>query len=103
MKVTLQIKKENLDLIKSGVKKSEWRSPSLFNKNKLFKFREDGKRIGNDEIKQIEFINGYSKDAERCVIGVKEIRMVRFSKDVEIKEDNFSAKEGQFAIQIIFE
>lgn len=101
MKVSLQIKRINLDLIKTGTKKTEWREPSLFNKNLLFKEREsDGKKEGNADIKYIEFINGYKKDREILLVECKQIRLVRFSRNIEIPEDNFNAIEGQFAIEI---
>jgi hypothetical protein len=100
MNVNLQIKRINLDLIKSGIKKTEWREPSLFNKKLLFREREDGKKIGNDEIKTISFINGYNKDREILIVEVKQIRLVKFTKNIEIPEDNFKALEGQFSIEI---
>ena len=99
-KVILQIKKENINLIKSGSKKNEWRQSSFYNKKLLFSAREDGKLDGNKDIKFIEFINGYNKFRETLVVEVVSIRLVKFSKDIEIKEDNFKAKEGQFAIEI---
>lgn len=101
MKVQLQIKRKDLDLIKEGTKRTEWRLPSKYNKQKLFVPREeDGKLIGNEAITEIEFINGYSKDRETFTIGVTRIRMVKFSRNVDIPEDNFHALEGQFAIEI---
>jgi hypothetical protein len=99
--VKLQIKKANLDLIKSGVKKTEWREPSIYNKNLLFKIREiDGKKEGNPDIKEVLFINGYAKDREEVLVEVRQIRLVRFSRNIEIPEDNFKALEGQFSIEI---
>lgn len=100
MVVELKIKKENLDLIKSGTKKTEWREPSVYNKRLLFKVKEDGKRHGNEDIKFIKFVNGYSKDAPTLNVEVNRIRLVKFTRDIEIKEDNFKAKEGSFAIEI---
>lgn len=100
MIVKLQIKLENLDLIKSGTKKTEWREPSLYNKKILFKIREDGKREGNSDITHIEFINGYRTDREILLIECKLIRLVKFSRNIEIPQDNFKALEGQFAIEI---
>lgn len=101
MNVNLKIKKVNLEAIKAGTKKTEWREPSVFNKKLLFKKREsDGKLDGNLDIKTITFVNGYSKDAEKLKIEVKQIRLVRFSRNIEIPEDNFKAVEGQFAIEI---
>lgn len=102
--VLLQINKLEFDLIKSGIKKTDWRNPSLFNKKKLFKIVESGenkgKFIGNEEIKQVTFVNGYNKDAQRLTVEVKDIKMYKFSRDVEIKEDNFKALEGQWSIAI---
>lgn len=100
MKVILKIKRENLELIKSGVKRTEWRENSVYNKRLLFKDRGDGKKDGNKDIKFIEFQNGYRKDSEKVIIEVENIRLVRFARDIEIPEDNFKAKEGQFAIEI---
>lgn len=101
MTTILRIKRKDFDLIKSGVKKTEWREPSKYNKGLLFAPREiDGKLDGNPEIKEITFINGYKKDSERLTVKVNSIRMVKFINDVEIKEDNFKALAGQFAIEI---
>ncbi len=101
MKVQLQIKKGNLELIKQGKKKTEWREPSVFNKKLLFIPREeDGKLIGNENIKLIEFINGYKKDRQIILVECTRIRLVRFSRNIEIPEDNFKALEGQFSIEI---
>ena len=101
MNVFLKIKKSNLDAIKAGTKRTEWREPSVYNKKLLFKKRElDGKLDGNSDIKTITFVNGYSKDAEKLIIEVKQIRLVKFSRNIEIPEDNFKAVEGQFAIEI---
>lgn len=101
MNVNLKIKKANLEAIKAGTKKTEWREPSVYNKKLLFKPREsDGKNEGNADIKTITFVNGYSKDAEKLIVEVKQIRLVRFSRNIEIPEDNFKALEGQFSIEI---
>jgi len=97
----LRIKKLEFDMILAGTKKTEWRSPSKYNKRLLFVPREeDGKLVGNDQIKEIKLINGYSKNAPELTVKVKFIRMVRFTKDIHILEDNFRASEGQFAIEI---
>ena len=58
MNVNLKIKKANLEAIKSGIKKTEWREPSVYNKKLFFKPREsDGKNEGNADIKTITFVN----------------------------------------------
>lgn len=101
--VVLQIKKKELDLIKSGQKKTEWRSPSAYNKKILFSQDVEfgGKLNGNPEITSITFINGMRKNAERLTVEVIErIRMVKFTRDIKIVDDNFEALEGQFAIEI---
>ncbi len=98
--IILRIKKENFDLIVSGKKKSEWRQNSKYNIKLLFKDRGDGKLDGNPDIKEIMFINGYSKDAPSVIKGVEFIRLCKFTKDIKIEEDNFEALEGQFAIEI---
>lgn len=100
MKVQLQIKRENLELIKSGKKKTEWREPSEYNYKKLFKYKEDGKRHGNEDITEIEFISGYAKNRESLIVSVKRIRLVKFTRNIEIPDDNFKALEGQFSIEI---
>lgn len=102
MNVFLKIKKSNLDLIKAGTKKTEWRDASEYNMKRLFKPREiDGKLDGNLDVKTITFVNGYSKDSEKIKTEVKKITLVRFSKFTEIPEDNFTAQEGQFSIEIL--
>lgn len=100
MNVLLRIKKDNFLAIKSGIKKTEWRNNSKYNINLLFVKKEDGKNHGNDKIKTITFINGYSEDSDKLVIEVNRIRLVKFSKNITIPEDNFSALEGQFSIEI---
>lgn len=100
MNVTLQIKKINFDLILKGTKKNEFREPSLFNKRLLLKDRGDGMKEGNTDIKFIQFINGYSKDARKLLVEVLLIRPVNFTKNTELPEDNFIALEGQKAIHI---
>jgi len=98
--VNLQITRNNLELIRSGKKKCEWRHPSVYNKKLLFCDRGDGKRDGNPDIKEITFINGYRKDCEKLKVEVLGIRLVKFIKDIVIADDNFSAKAEQFAIEI---
>lgn len=101
--VTLKIKKKEFDLIKAGSKKTEWRQFSAFNKNLLFcvdKTRSDGKLNGNPSIKQIRFVNGYKSDSPSLVAEVLSIRLIRFTQDTAIIEDNFEALKGQFAIEI---
>lgn len=100
MQVILQIKKNNLDLIKSGKKKNEWRELSAFNKKTLMVRREDGMLDGNKDIKSIKFVNGYRKDREVMEIEVVSIGAVKFARDVDIPEDNFKALAGQMAIRI---
>ena len=96
----LRINRENFDLIKSGKKTAEFRNPSKYNKNLLMKDRGDGKKDGNPDIKEITLINGYSKEAPRMIIEVKRIRLVKFQKDINLPDENFSAKAEQFAIEI---
>jgi len=100
--VILRIKKANFDKIVSGEKKSEWRQYSKYNIELLFKDRGDGKKDGNPEIKEIKFINGYSKGSPEIIKEIEFIRLYKFSKDTIIESDNFKALEGQFAIQIKF-
>ena len=100
MQALLRINKTNLDLIKSGIKKTEWRAPSLFNKKILFKKNDDGLLDGNKEIKTLKLVNGYSASSDFIIIEVLNIRMVKFMNDIEIKNDNFRALKDQFAIEI---
>jgi hypothetical protein len=103
MRVSLQIKRKEFDLIKSGIKKTEWRAPSKFNKDRLFCPDKEysGQLNGNPDISEIEFINGMKPNAPRIIVEVaKRIRMVRFGRDIELPEDNFKAQEGMFAIEI---
>jgi hypothetical protein len=101
--VCLQIRKKEFDLIKAGIKKTDWRLPSKFNKDRLFCPDPDfdGKLNGDPEITSITFTNGTKPDSKKITVELSaRIRMVRFSRDVEIPEDNFKALEGQFAIEI---
>lgn len=99
--VNLKIKKKNLEAIKNGSKKNEWRELSAYNKKLLLSPREeDGKLVGNKAIDKIRLVNGFRKDSEYIIVEVKSINVYKFTKNVEIIEDNFKALEGQFAIQI---
>ncbi len=101
--VILQIKRKEFEMIKAGTKKTEWRAPSKFNKDRLFcpdpEF--DNQLNGNPEITSITFINGIKPDSPRLTVEVeKRIRMVKFGRDIDQPENNFKALEGQFAIEI---
>lgn len=98
--VTLRIKKVELDLIRAGTKKHEWRAPTKYYKALLCRDREDGMKEPNPDITEIQFINGYSKDAPRLLVECKGIRAVKFEEDIEIPEDNFRAKKGQAGFEI---
>ena len=87
--VTLRIKKKEFDLIKSGIKKVEWRTPSNYNNSLLFSKDDPIKKDGNPEINQIQFINGYAKDAPRLLVECKKIRRIKAMRDWEIPVDNF--------------
>jgi hypothetical protein len=100
-KVTLQIKKKNLYLIKQGIKKNDWREPSFFNKKKLLKKNDEGKFTENYDITEIEFVNGYASDAERLLIKCNGIIPVRFSRNIDDPNDNLIATEGANSIRII--
>ncbi len=101
MQVLLQIKKKELDLIRSGTKKNEWRHLSAYNKKLLLKQREDGKGLdGNAEIKSVKLVNGYAKEREILVVSVAGIQVFKFLNDKNIPEDNFTAHAGQAAIRI---
>ena len=98
--VTLQIKKKELELIKSGVKIEDWRSPSVYNKNLLLKFNAQGKREANPEITHIQFVNGYGPDVPKLLVKVSKIRPVKFQDDVERPEMNLYAKKDSCVIVI---
>lgn len=98
--IILRIKKAEFDAIKKGTKKTEWRKPSLYNKRILLDKNKDGLFCENKNITQIKFINGYNLDSPSLIIEVKLIRPVKFSRNIEIKEDNFIARAGECAIQI---
>lgn len=94
--------KKEFEMILSGTKKTEWRSPSVYNKKLLFcpdeKF--NGKLNGNPKVTEITFQNGYSKNSPKLTIECLSIRMIKFSQDIKIPEDNFEALKGMFAIEI---
>ena len=98
--VTLRIKKEELDLIRAGTKKHEWRAPTKYYWSLLGIKGTDGIKIANPNITAIQFINGYAKDAPRLLVECKGIRPVRFQEDTDIPEDNFKALKGQKAFEI---
>jgi len=97
----LQIKRQELDLIVSGTKKVEWRSPSDYNYNLLLKDRGDGMRDGDPEIKEIKLQNGHKEDSPYIIIEVKSIHAIKFTKDYYSKDENFSALAGMIAIEIV--
>lgn len=101
MKVRLYILQQNLDIIKSGKKKREWRKFSEYNKKLLFikDGSNENKWYGNPNINEIEFVVRKTKEAYTVKIGT--IRLIKFSKDTIYKDENFSALSGQFAIEIV--
>jgi hypothetical protein len=103
--VTLQIKQKEFDLIKAGTKKTDWRAPSQYNKKLLFVPDKDpaqkGKLNGNEALKTITFIVGMRPNKPTMIVEIAErIRMIKFSHDEDIPQDNFHALAGQFAIEI---
>lgn len=98
--INLKIKSKDFDLIKSGVKKNEWRNLSAYNRKKLLVKNADGKQEGRNDIKTVIFENGYTSDCRKIEVEVTSIKVFKFGRDVEIPEDNFKALEGQFAIQL---
>lgn len=99
--VILRIKRKEFDMIKSGVKKREFRRVSQYNLNLLFvKNEATGKLIPNKEITEIKFINGFKKDSEYLVAKIIDMFMVEFLYDELIEEDCLEAKAGDLAIQI---
>lgn len=105
--IILRIKKKEFDLIKSGIKKSEWRSFSSYNK-KLFGVEDKEKSIGTHkkyfscrkDINEIMLINGYKKDSQKMIIYPELIQLAEFTKDIEISNDNFKAKKGDIVFEI---
>jgi hypothetical protein len=100
MTVILRIKRKEFEAIKNGTKKTEWRRPSLYNKRILLSKNSEGKFCENKELKEVTFINGYSADSQKITIEVELIRPVKFSSNIEIKEDLFIAMAGECSIQI---
>ncbi len=98
--IVLRIKKKEFDAIKIGTKKTEWRQPSLYNKRLLLSKNEAGLFCENKNIKEITFINGYMPDSPKLTVEILNIRPVKFSRNIEIKEDLFIAREGECSIEI---
>lgn len=98
--ITLRIKKTEFDLIKIGSKKTDWRAPSIYNKKLLLSKNENGLFCENRDIKEIQFINGYSLNSPSLIAEILLIRPVKFTKDIVIAEDNFTAHEGECSIEI---
>jgi hypothetical protein len=98
--LALQIKRKEFELIKAGTKKTEWRTPSKFNKRRLLSVNADGKFTRNTSIKELKFINGRTKDAPTLIAEVTEIIPVKFQRDVYIPEDDFRGHQGECAIAI---
>lgn len=101
MKITLQIKKQNFELIKSGIKTIEYRERSMFNKKNLLKVAENGKFGKNFDITEIEFINGFAKDAQRFTIECLQITPIYFIEDFHNEANNITAPKGGKAIEIL--
>ena len=98
--ITLNLRKKEFDLIKSGRKKTDYRDPSRFNKKKLLKIDENGLFTANYDIKEICFRNGYKRDSESMVVEVVSIIPVKFTQAYTNEEDNFSAVAGCCQIEI---
>jgi len=104
--VILRIKKKEFELIKNGLKKSEWRSFSAYNQ-KIFGEKDEKKseEMGKPcfrckNIKEILLINGYTENAPKMIIYPSIIQLVKFSKEVFIKNDNFHAEKGDMVFEI---
>ena len=105
--IILRIKKKEFDLIKLGVKKSEWRSFSTYNK-KLFGVEDKEKSITKGkkyfscrkDISEILLVNGYKKDSPKMIIYPELIQLAEFTKDINIPNDNFIAKKGDIVFEI---
>ena len=98
--ITLRIKKAEFEAIKNGTKKSDWRKPSLFNKRILLDKNQDGLFCENKKIKEIKFVNGYLPTDPFIICKIILIRPVKFTRNIEIKDDNFIAIEGECSIEI---
>jgi hypothetical protein len=101
MKIQLQITKENFDLIASGTKTIDYRAASTFNKKKLLRKAKNGKWGKHFDIKEIEFINGFSPDAPRLIIECIQICPIFFINDFVNEENNITAPKGGSAIEIL--
>ena len=100
MTVILRIKAKEFQAIKNGTKKTEWRKPSIYNKRILLSKNKEGLFCENKDLKEVTIINGYNPDSPRITIEVLSIRPVKFSTNIEIKEDIFTARAGECAIEI---
>lgn len=99
--ITLTINKKELDLIKSGKKRIEFRQPSLFNKRKLLILNEDRKFTANQEPGQITFIAGRTNAAERYVCAFEKILPIKFSQNyTEFEGEVINATAGECIIAI---
>lgn len=98
--ITLQIKRNEFEAIASGKKKIEWRSPSKYNKRLLLSLNEHGQYTENTEVKEIQFVNGYRKDAPRVVVEVLLIRPYKFTRNIDEPENLFRANENECSIGI---
>ena len=99
--ITLQIKMSEFQQIASGVKKIEYRSPSLFNKRKLLKKNENGEYDVNSEDKSVLFINGYKHDAPMLLCEVVSITPIRFTSRFVDDINGFIAEAGECTIEIV--
>lgn len=98
--ITLQLGREEFDLIVSGQKTKDYRHPSIFNKRKLLKKNKDGLFCENLDRVEIKFVNGFKKDADFIVVIADRITPIRFANNYEDKQNNFSAIAGACIIEI---
>lgn len=98
--LTLQIKRKEFEAIASGKKRIDWRSPSKYNKRLLLSKNSDGLFVENTDIKEVQFINGYRKNAPSVRLEVLCIRPYKFIRNIDDSENCFRANEGENAIGI---
>lgn len=93
--LTLQIKREFLDMILSGEKTEEFREIRPKNSKKYIEYvqAEDGEDVQPIQYKQIQFFNGYSKTRPEVIIEIKK-SILQIIED-ENGEDIVYEEDGQ--------
>lgn len=72
--ITLIVTQKYFDEIKSGVKKTDYRCPSVFNNRLLGVKAVDGKYDPRTDVDSVKFVVGYKSDRNWLIIECKAIR-----------------------------